>query len=121
MKLMVLNFSGNVGKTVISQYLLLPRLNDAVIISVETIHSDKNKTETVTIKGNQFSSLINSTMIMNKRSIIVDVGASNAESFLSEMASIQGAHEEFDYFIIPVTPIIKQQEDTVSFIISWRQ
>lgn len=114
MKIMVLNFSGNVGKSTISRHFLSPRLDDALVVAVETINSDEN--EVAAIKGNQFSTLVNSIIAMSSRSIIVDVGASNVESLLAEMANIEGAHEEFDFFIIPTVAGKKQQIDTIKTI-----
>ncbi|EFE9232310.1 transcriptional regulator, partial [Escherichia coli] len=39
MRIAVLNYSGNVGKTTISQHMLLPRLNYE-ILRIETLNSD---------------------------------------------------------------------------------
>lgn len=116
MKIMVLNFSGNVGKSTISRHLLAPRLNDATVVPVETINSDENE-ETTAINGNQFSILISSMMSMDDdNSLIVDVGASNVERLLTEMANIKGSHEHFDYFIVPTVEGKKQQIDTIKTI-----
>ena len=37
MKVAVINFSGNTGKTIVSKHLLLPRIPDARLIAVESI------------------------------------------------------------------------------------
>jgi hypothetical protein len=111
--IMVLNFSGNVGKSVISRHLLAPRLN-AQVVPVETINSDEHETDS--IKGSQFSSLVENLMTIDD-SVVIDVGASNVESLLEEMKKIAYSHEDFDYFIIPTVSETKQQQDTVKTII----
>ena len=40
MKVAVINFSGNVGKTTIARHLLAPRIPDADFIAVESINAD---------------------------------------------------------------------------------
>ena len=112
---MVLNFSGNVGKSVISRHFLAPRLNDAFVIPVETINSDEHETDAV--KGNEFSTLLEN-MFTVRDSIIVDVGASNIESLLNEMTKITDSHEDFDYFVIPTVPKNKQKIDTLKTIMA---
>ena len=39
-RIAVLNFSGNVGKTTVARHLLLQRLDDAKIFTVESINAD---------------------------------------------------------------------------------
>ena len=36
MKIGVINFSGNVGKTTVSRHLLAPRMNNAKILAIES-------------------------------------------------------------------------------------
>lgn len=115
MKVAVINFSGNVGKTTIARQLLGPRM-DADEFAVETINagaSDEN-VRTSRIKGKDFGGLQEDLMMME--SAIVDVGASNAEDFVKLMAQFSGSHEEFDYFIVPTVAEKKQQADTINTI-----
>ena len=39
MKVAVLNFSGNVGKTTVAAHLLKPRMGDAPVYSIESINA----------------------------------------------------------------------------------
>ena len=39
MKIAVINFSGNVGKTTVARHLLLPRIQGAELISVESVNT----------------------------------------------------------------------------------
>lgn len=115
MKVAVINFSGNVGKTTIARQLLGTRMN-ADEFAVETINAGASdeSVRTSRIKGKDFGELQEDLMLME--SAIVDVGASNAEDFVKLMAQFSGSHEEFDYFIVPVVSEKKQQADTINTI-----
>ena len=84
MKVAVLNFSGNVGKTTVSAHLLKPRMPNASVFSVESINSgaDSIGLEIEKVRGAEYGDLINSIMTID--SAIVDIGASNVESFLKK-------------------------------------
>ncbi len=111
MILAVLNFSGNVGKSTISRHLLSPRMNEAKIFAIETINSDGGGEGT---KGKQF---VDTQIRINlEDSAVVDIGSSNVEDVIKVLAQNPGAHEDFDFFVIPVTPSAKQQRDTISTI-----
>ncbi|EGU30970.1 hypothetical protein VII00023_20537 [Vibrio ichthyoenteri ATCC 700023] len=112
MKICVINFSGNVGKSVVSQHLLKPRLESSEIISVESINSDGTNDEK--IKGKRFTEIIK--RVLEKENIIVDVGASNVEDFLVQMKKSIGSQEDFDYFVVPTIFKNKQIIDTVATI-----
>lgn len=116
MKVAILNFSGNVGKTTIAGHLLKPRLADAKIFSVESINSgaDANGLEVEKLKGKKFGDLVDEMMLLD--SAIVDVGASNVEDFMKLMQQYDGSHEEFDFFVVPVVKAMKVQADTVNTI-----
>lgn len=112
MKVAVINFSGNVGKSTIARHLLAPRIPDAEIIAVETINSDG--TDEGALKGKQFGELQEAMLLMD--SAVVDIGASNVEDFVSLMRQYRRSHEDFDYFVVPTVPEKKQQRDTISTI-----
>lgn len=113
MKIAVLNFSGNVGKTTIAKNLLIPRLKDTQFVAIESINHGNN--DDVKIRSKDFS-LLQDELLINDN-IIVDIGASNIEEVIKLMGQYKGSHEDFDYFIIPVVPDFKQQIDTKSTII----
>ena len=116
MKVAVLNFSGNVGKTTVAGHLLKPRMSNAPVFSIESINTgaDADGIEVEKMKGKKFGALIDELMVLD--SAIIDVGASNVEDFLKLMMQYSGSHEEFDYFVIPVVKEKKQQSDTVNTI-----
>jgi hypothetical protein len=110
MNIAVLNYSGNVGKTTVARHLLQPRLS-LELIAVETINADETEAATA-IRGKQFAQL--QEYMLTADGLIVDVGASNVEEFLLLMQQYQGSHSDFDYFIVPTVPALKQQKDTVA-------
>lgn len=112
MKIAVVNNSGNVGKTTICETLLQPRLENAEIIKVETINYDGTDDEK--LSADDFISIFKK--IDGVECAIVDVGSSNIEKFTSQLRSYKNSQEDFDYFIIPVTPREKQQIDTIATI-----
>lgn len=112
MKVAVINFSGNVGKSMVARHLLEPRMKDATYIPVETINADDSEVESV--KGTEFGQI--SEHIMSVDSAIVDVGASNVEAFITLMRKYRGSHQDFDYYVVPVVKEKKQQKDTMATI-----
>ena len=46
--------------------------------------------------------------------VVVDIGASNVEDMLTLMDRYRGSHEDFDYFVVPTVPALKQQQDTIA-------
>lgn len=116
MKIAVMNFSGNVGKTTVAGHLLKPRMPDAQFFSIESINSgaDANGLDVEKMKGKKFGDLVDQLMMVD--SAIVDVGASNVEEFLKLMQQYSGSHEEFDFFVVPVVKEKKVQADTVNTI-----
>ncbi|EKF9136174.1 TPA: StbB family protein [Vibrio cholerae] len=110
MKVCVINFSGNVGKSVVSQHLIKPRLENSEIISVESINSDGTDDEK--IKGKRFGDIMDK--VLEHDNTIIDVGASNVEDFIQQMNKAIGSHEEFDYFVVPTIFKNKQMTDTVA-------
>lgn len=112
MKIVVMNNSGNVGKTTVVQQMLKPRFPTSEIIRVETLNDDGESTGQK-LGANEFDEIFESILINDN--VIVDIGASNIESFSRKLEKeFNHAHVFIDYFIIPVTPEDKQQTDTVA-------
>ncbi|NWO07512.1 MAG: hypothetical protein HLX50_18010 [Alteromonadaceae bacterium] len=111
-KVAVVNYSGNVGKTVVASQLLFPRFEGCEYYHVETVNAGSDEGET--LSGNQFGEILENIELSD--SCVVDVGASNIEAFLTRMRSFKNSHDEIDYFIIPVTPSLKELQDTESVI-----
>lgn len=114
MKVAVINFSGNPGKTTLVDNLLAPRMQ-AQKFQVETINAGApTNAPAERLKGKNYGALQEDLMLLD--SAIVDVGASNVEEFIKQMGQFAGSHEEFDYFLVPTVSEKKQQIDTVNTI-----
>ena len=109
MKLMILNYSGNVGKSTIAKYLLAPRLENCKIYPVESIN-ENDHTES-NIRGTALGKIIDDMMAHDN--VLLDVGSSNAETVVSLLAKYEGSHEDFDGFILPVISKPKVIADTM--------
>ena len=123
MKVAVINFSGNVGKTTVARHLLLPRLAGAELITVESVNADagdgddkgQSAKQSQALRGRQFGEL--QEYLQTIDSAVVDIGASNVEELLTLMQRYRGSHEDFDCFVVPTVPALKQQQDTIATLI----
>ena len=112
MKIAMINFSGNVGKSTLAHHMILPRMKGAAFIPVESINADDSEAESV--RGKEFGDMMEYMALQDDT--IVDVGASNVEDFIRLMKQYRGSHRSFDYYIVPTIKAKKQQKDTVSTI-----
>ena len=110
MKLAVINFSGNVGKTTVARHLLAPRIPNCQVVAVESINADDG--QPVTIRGRQFAQL--QEFLQGINDVVIDIGASNVEDLLKLMRRYRGSQEDFDAFVVPTVPARKQQQDTAA-------
>ncbi|MGP5424776.1 StbB family protein [Pseudomonas helleri] len=116
MKVVVLNYTGTVGKTTVVAHLLSPRMSGAPIYAIESINQTAEGLglDVEKLRGDKFRDLFKKLMLEDQA--IIDVGASNVEDFMSNLGGFEEAHEEIDYFVIPVTSGTKEQQETVSMI-----
>ena len=110
MRLAVINFSGNVGKTTVARHLLAPRIPGCQVVAVESINADDG--QSVTIRGRQFAQL--QEFLQSVDNVVIDIGASNVEELLKMMRRYRDSQEDFDGFIVPTVPTRKQQQDTAA-------
>lgn len=113
MKVAVINFSGNVGKSTVARHLLKPRMTGAEVITIESINATESDEHA--LRGRQFSEL--QEYLQVAESVIVDIGASNVEELLAAMKRYRESHADFDYFIVPTVPALKQQQDTIATLL----
>jgi MinD-like ATPase involved in chromosome partitioning or flagellar assembly len=112
MKIAVLNFSGNVGKSTVAKHVLHASIPNAPLITVETINADEGGDEQM--KGKEFGKLQEDLMLVD--AAVVDIGASNVEAVMLLMRQFRGSHQEFDRFVVPTTREAKQTRDTIATI-----
>jgi len=111
MKIVVINFSGNVGKSTVVRHMLAPRMPNAAVRSVESINANDLAAEKDAIlRGQDFGELY--AWLMSVDDALVDVGTSNVEDFIKLMADYEGSHDVFDLYVVPTMPEAKQQIDT---------
>jgi hypothetical protein len=113
MKIAVINFSGNVGKTTIARHLLAPRIPGAEVIAVESLNAGDNEAQA--LRGRQFGEL--QEYLQTVDSVVVDIGACNVEDLLALMHRYRSSHEDFDCFIVPTVAAMKQQQDTIATLV----
>src|SRR5436189_1333299 len=113
MKIAVINFSGNVGKTTVARHLLLPRIHGAELVAVESLNAEEGQGQA--LRGRQFGEL--QEYLQTVDSVVVDIGASNVEDLLGLMHRYHGSHEDFDCFVVPTVPALKQQQDTIATLV----
>lgn len=102
MKLGTLSFTGKIGKSTISNALAFPRMPNASIIRLETINESglSGSEDESKMKGRDLAKL--EMELAKTVDAIVDVGASNVESFILALNSQYEAHLALDYFLVPV-------------------
>ena len=121
-KIVVLNVSGNVGKTTIAAQLLYPRMKNAdgelpTLVEIETYNSSAKGLPGITVvekKGQQYRDVYE--MAYENKGLIVDVGASNIVPFFTELTNYKGSAHIFDKFIVPTTSGAKEMQDTLKTI-----
>jgi hypothetical protein len=113
MKVAIINFSGNVGKTTVARHLLLPRLPEAALVCIESINADDDQGQA--LRGRQFGEL--QEYLQTVESVVVDIGASNVEELLVLMRKYRGSQDDFDCFVVPTVPALKQQQDTIATLV----
>lgn len=113
----VLSFTGNVGKTTLAVHLLAPRMPGAKVLSIETLNNDgqNDGVDAEKMRAAKFGE-IQREILLHDGPVIVDIGASNVETFMKQLVAFSGAQVDFDLFVIPVLKDRKVQIDTVNTI-----
>jgi len=116
MNVLVLNYAGNVGKSVVAKHCLLPRMDSPRFIEIESVNLAPQVDEKIliTLRGEQ-TSLLSKQLILHRNNL-VDGGASNMESLVKGFAQYEGSQRDIDLFIIPVTPGAKELADTGAMV-----
>lgn len=120
MKVCVINFSGNVGKTTVAANLLAPRIGGE-LYSVESLNQDAagDGVEVQRLRAQRFGEL--QMRLLASDAAVVDVGASNVEMFLQQMEQNALSHMDYDCFVVPTVKDRKQTNDTYNTILALRR
>lgn len=116
MKVALVSYVGNVGKTVLGAHMLAPRMGDAPIFAIETINETASGLGLTVekFKGDAFRQIFK--RLINEEHAIIDVGASNIEDFMSQIVKFEEAHDEIDFFVVPVLPGTREQKEAVKTV-----
>jgi len=123
MKIMIINSSGNVGKSFISRELAYLRCNErkGKILEIETYNNSsmkffKNDDVIIQAGGTDIEKIVQ--IIFQEDDLVIDVGASNAINLMSELIKTDPnlILEEIDLFIVPATSDDKIKNDTLKII-----
>ncbi len=119
MKIAVLNSSGNVGKSTITKEFLYPRLENALIVEIETVNASNINNDNLNVKQYNTNDDVSELYLfcIESDNVIVDIGASNLSSFFEKVLDFEGFLDIFDYFVIPTVSTIKETEDTIKTVI----
>lgn len=112
MKIAVLNYSGNVGKTTLARDMLYYNLQDYDLVTIESVNSDGK--EKVVIRGEDGDKIYTELLVTDD--LILDIGSSNLESYLKNSEVETELISSIDLFVLPVTPEKKQQADTLKTV-----
>lgn len=113
MKIAVISYSGNVGKSTLATQVLKPRLPGAKLINVETVNAHPNA-ERASFNPVRYGDLL--VTIAAQTEAIIDIGASSAKIFLDQAATYDSLTNDYDLFVIPATPDEKVLADRKSVV-----
>jgi len=122
MKNVIISYTGGVGKTIATGYLLHPRMPNAKTFAIESINQTVESLgikDVTTLKGKDFKNLLDEVFFEDEA--IIDVGASNVEPFLITMSKFENGANEFDSYIIPVTPEDRAMDEAIKTAITITQ
>jgi hypothetical protein len=121
MKIVVVNKSGSVGKTTLTVHLIHPRMDNPSIYAVEASNTTA-KDFNLPIKAydpTQYKEMLRD--LFRDEDAILDIGGSkNFSDFYEKMIDAGTSHDEFDYFLVPVTPNEKAEKETLTTIMELR-
>lgn len=112
--IVVLNYV-SCGKTALTRQMFQPAL-DAAIVSIETINKDGKQGDAMSAdKFRESMQKVEFHRDVEDKSVVVDVGVSNVELFLSKMKA-EYAFDDFDLFFVPITPDDKVISNSIAFL-----
>ena len=118
MKALILNSSGNVGKSTITREFLYPRLENALIVEIETVNASNINNKNLNVINYNIDEDISELYLscVDNENVLVDVGASNLGGFFEKVLDFDGFLDIFDFLIVPTVSTIKETEDTIKTI-----
>lgn len=116
MKVAVINFSGNTGKSMLTKNMLVPLLVGAKRISVEDLNDPGGRSD-ATLTASMFPTLAAELNAFDDdKHFVLDIGASSAKDMVGHFTRLASTRADIDVWIVPVTPVSKQCADTVNTV-----
>ncbi|MGP4864156.1 hypothetical protein ACTXGK_08175 [Psychrobacter sp. T6-5] len=114
-RIVVINSSGNTGKSLVSNYMLRPNmdLQRHYVINNMSMYS-KTYSDEIILSGENFDEALKA--LNDIESAIVDIAADNTEYVIDIMKHSSNSHEVFNYFLVPVVESAKELEDSLNTI-----
>jgi hypothetical protein len=112
MRILTLSSSGNVGKTVIAEHLLAPRLEDTLLIRFGGL---RDQTTQKHWEHREEISEMFADLLEYER-CIVDVVGGATKRVLAGIHRFASIHNSIDYFVIPVISSAKVQLETIALL-----
>jgi hypothetical protein len=120
MRIVVTNFSGNVGKTTIYKHMLLPLLS-AKGHEIEGLNSGDSADNAVS-KIKAIKELFGTiSMYPEDTNVVIDIGSSMIQSTLKILDELEDFRDSIDFWIIPAISSEKQKIDTVNTVLALRE
>jgi len=116
MKVAIINFSGNTGKSTLTKNFLVPQIPNCKRISIEDLNEGDGKSE-IDIGANMFRQVATELNVADDEcNFAIDIGASAAKAMLAHFATLRTTRDDIDFWVVPVTPSIKQRADTINTV-----
>lgn len=112
MRIVILSGSGNVGKTVVAEHLLAPRLKDALLISFGSLRDPKLSGQWL------YREAVSQVFadLLEHEHCLIDVSNDATRALLAGIRQFASVHTFVDHFVVPVTGSSKVQQDTVMLL-----
>lgn len=111
----VTNLSGNIGKSLVSDYLLRMNMEFQAhyLISSQDMNH-QSYSDKIIVSGENFNEVLKD--LGNLNSAIIDISAHSTDRVIKVMQKNINFHKVFDYFLIPVVKGRKESEDSLNTI-----
>ena len=99
--IVVISKAGKAGKSTVAKQLVVPMIQ-AQWIEIETFN-EKGTGSAMTVSGRKLNSIAEAIAI-SESNVVLDVGISNYELFMKELAQLSDTAAAIDFWVIPVQP-----------------
>lgn len=117
MKIAVISYSGNTGKTTLAKNMLVPLIPGAQRIQIEDINTGDGKAD-IELNAQKFKALAEMLNIADDdEHYVIDIGASNSKRMIEEFIDLKRTRNDIDFWVIPCVPAAKQKADSINTVV----